>query len=193
MIAKLIQKAVTANKELVDALEKLSEVLGVTTNGVSVFEGEHLRLSRPTETPAESIGKDKAISHIPEPKQKRKTGQAGLKNRAEGASINAAEDPAIWPFETNRYKVEREPSLTIQKQVKEIVAASGSAGIIRREINSHIGQVLPAHMKRKANKAGFKAWKASLGNLLRNYAAAGYLNCEAQDTNRNNDLFTLGG
>ena len=198
MIAQLIQKAVTANKELVDALEKLSDVLGITNNG-TVFEGEHIRL---THDPAAATSNlVKTLEELQtkldpaEPKQKRKPGQGKLRNRAKGASINVAVDPAIWPFETTyrKYKVAREPSLTIQKQVKEIVTASGSGGIVRREISAHIGQVLPAHMKRKANKQGFKQWKASLGNLLRNYSAAGYLHCSVQDTNRKNDLFTLGG
>ena len=190
MIAKLIQKAVHANRELIDALEKLSEVLGVT-NG-AIFEGEHLRLSHETETPIQSIAKDKASIVFDEP-TKRKGGQAILKNRAKGASINTAKDPAVWPYEIDRFKVKREPSLSIQKELKLVIGASGAVGITRREINKHIGQALPAHMKRKANKSGFKAWKGSLGNLLRNYSAAGYLNCQAQDTNRNNDLFTLGG
>lgn len=197
MIAQLIQKAVTANKELVDALEKLSDVLGITSNG-SVFEGEHLKLTHDPAAATRNLTnalEDLETKLSPtEQKQKRKSGQDKLKNRAKGASINVAKDPAIWPFETDgKYKVAREPSLTIQKQVKEIVAASGAGGIVRREINQHIGQVLPAHMKRQANKAGFKRWKASLGNLLRNYSAAGYLHCSAQDTNRANDLFTLGG
>jgi len=182
MIAQLIQKAVTANKELVDALEKLSEVLGVTTNGAPVFEGEHIRITR--ELPAKVI---------PDPTGRKKSGQSQLKDRAKGASINVAKDPAKWPYETERTKIKREPSLTIQKELKLVIGMTRSTGITRAEIVKHIGKSLPAHMKRKANKSGFKAWKSSLGNLLRNYSAAGYLNCVQQDADRRNDLFTLGG
>jgi len=193
MIAQLIQKCVSANRELVDALEKLSDVLGVT-NG-TLFEGEHLRLTHDpavaTSNLANALGELEIKLSPPEKKGKKKTGQAGLKNRAKGASMNRAKDKSIWPFETDRH-LKREPSLTIQKELKSIVEASGSTGINRREVVQHIKTILPAHMKRKENKSGFKAWKSSLGNLLRNYTAAGYLSCTATDTNRNHDVFTLG-
>ena len=190
MIAQLIQKAVTANKELVDAMEKLSNVLGIT-NG-AVFEGEHLRLSHdPAVAATEMVEaledfQTKIVSTKPKAK-----GQAGLKNRAPGSSMNRAKDPSLWPFEKPRH-LKREPSLTIQKELKSMIGGSGKKGINRKEINNHIRKILPAYMKRKENKSGFKAWQSSLGNLLRNYTAAGYLRCVAQDTNRNHDLFTLG-
>jgi hypothetical protein len=195
MIAQLIHKAVTANKELVDALEKLSEVLGVTGNG-TLFEGEHLRLTHDpavaTSNLVNALGELEIQLSPPEKKGKKKTGQAGLKNRAKGASMNRAKDKSIWPFEKSRH-LKREPSLTIQKELKSIIGASRSTGITRGELTDHIRTILPAHMKRKQNKSGFKAWQSSLGNLLRNYTAAGYLDCAATDTNRNHDVFTLGG
>lgn len=194
MIAQLIHKAVSANKELVDALEKLSDVLGIT-NG-TVFEGEHLKLTHDPATAtrnlANALGDLEIQLSPPKTKGKKKTGQAGLKNRANGASMNKAKDKSIWPFETSRH-LKREPSLTIQKELKASIGAAGSTGINRREITDHIGRILPPRMKRKENKSGFKAWKSSLGNLLRNYTAAGYLDCAAKDTNRNHDVFTLGG
>ena len=190
MIAQLIQKAVTANKELVDALEKLSDVLGIT-NG-TVFEGEHLRLTHDPASLTSNLGDalDELKPKLLKPK-KRKTGQAGLKNRAPGASMNMAKDASLWPFETSRHS-KREPSLTIQKELKSKIMAAGSKGITRREVIVHIGKTLPRRMKLKANKSGFKAWKSSLGNLLRNYAAAGYFDCKAMSTNRNEDVFTIG-
>ncbi len=190
MIKQLIEKAVTANKELVDALEKLSDVLGIT-NG-SVFEGEHLRLTHELPDPgADYEASVDAMKIALKGKGKKKTGQAGLKNRAPGASMNIAKDTSLWPFETSRHS-KREPSITIQKELKVMIGGSGKKGISRREIVAHIQTVLPPKMKKKENKNGFKSWKSSLGNLLRNYAAAGYLKCKLMTTNRADDIFTLG-
>jgi hypothetical protein len=178
MINQLIHKVIRANSEMAQALEQLAQIFGVDGISETVFEGQHLRLfTVPTNS-------------VPKKKKRKGGGSMSLSRRAEGASINVAADPKTWPFEQERHP-KREPAFTIQKELKEYLKTAGKKGLERQQIFLHIGQFLPPKYKRNANKSGLKVWKSSLGNLLRNYSAAGYMNCERGET-KSKDVFTIG-
>lgn len=165
MIAKAIEDAI-------EALQVLQKVLGYKEQ--EGFAGEHFKLT-PQLIQVESAPIE---SH---PKAK--------KRRAKLAMMKAI-DPNVWPYERNGV-IHREPSDMIQKELRAILR-SAKSGVSRGDIFKHIGHLVPPKYKKDKNRNGYAKWQSSLGNILRNYSATGYIDVKRKPgVDRSIDIFTI--